>query len=122
MTTGLSFAAPERVRFKYQLVGLDNDWVDAGTRRAIYFSHLPPGQYTFCVIAANGDGIWNTAGATTRIIVLPPFYRTWWFISANSRARWPVPSVEQSSTIMISSRHGIVSNLRTTSPSVASSL
>jgi ligand-binding sensor domain-containing protein/signal transduction histidine kinase len=79
--TGLSFAVPERVRFKYQLVGLDRNWVDAGTRRAAYYSHLPPGEYTFRVSAANGDGVWNEEGARIRITIIPPFYRTWWFFS-----------------------------------------
>lgn len=79
--TGLSFIKSEYVKFRYQMVGLDADWVDAGTRRAIYYSHLPPGDYTFRVIAANSDGVWNTEGASIRIIILPPFYRTWWFIA-----------------------------------------
>jgi len=60
---------------------LDRDWVDAGARRAAYYSHVPPGSYTFRVIAANSDGVWNTEGKSLPIVVLPPFYRTWWFIS-----------------------------------------
>ncbi|MFN7928114.1 MAG: triple tyrosine motif-containing protein [Blastocatellia bacterium] len=68
------------MRFKYQLVGLDQDWVEAGTRRTAYYSHLPPGEYTFKVIAENGEGVWNQAGQSLRIIMLPPCYRTWWFV------------------------------------------
>src|SRR5581483_11500057 len=78
---GLSFIKSEQVRFKYKLVGLDSDWVDAGTRRTAYYSHLPPGDYTFTVIAANSDGVWNTTGQSIHIIVIPAFWRTWWFIS-----------------------------------------
>jgi ligand-binding sensor domain-containing protein/signal transduction histidine kinase len=78
--TGLSFTAPEYVRFRYKLDDLDRDWTDAGTRRAAYYSHLPAGRYTFRVMAANRDGVWNTAGvATLGFQVLPPFYETWWF-------------------------------------------
>ena len=77
--TGLSFIRPQAIRFKYKLVGLEDDWVDAGNRRAAYYSHLPPGEYTFMVIAANADGVWNTEGAAIRIMVRPPFWRTWWF-------------------------------------------
>lgn len=77
--TGLSFIKPEYVSFRYRLEGLDHDWVDAGTRRAVYYSHLPPGDYTFQVIAANSDGVWNTTGASIQIRVIPPFWRTWWF-------------------------------------------
>jgi ligand-binding sensor domain-containing protein/signal transduction histidine kinase len=80
--TALSWNRPQQVRFKYQLVGLGDDvWVDAGTRRTAYLSHLPPGQYSFRVIADNGEGVWNTAGRVLNIVVLPPFYRTWWFIA-----------------------------------------
>ena len=77
--TGLSFIKPDQVRFKYKLVGHDKDWVEAGTRRAAYYPYLPPGDYTFTVVAANSDGVWNNEGASFRITVLPPFYSTWWF-------------------------------------------
>ncbi|HXG66150.1 MAG TPA: two-component regulator propeller domain-containing protein, partial [Blastocatellia bacterium] len=79
--TGLSFTRPEQVKFRYQMAGLDHDWVDAGTRRTAYYPHLPPGEYTFKVIADNGDGVWNMEGASLSITVLPPFYRTWWFVT-----------------------------------------
>jgi signal transduction histidine kinase len=78
---GLSFSRPEQVKFKYKLTGLDKSWVDAGTRRAAYFPHLPPGSYIFQVMAENGDGIWNTQGTSLRIDVIPPFWRTGWFIA-----------------------------------------
>jgi signal transduction histidine kinase len=79
--TALSFINSENLRFKYKLEGLDHDWVEAGTRRTAYFSHVPPGDYTFKVIAANSDGVWNIEGKSVRITVLPPFYRTWWFLT-----------------------------------------
>jgi signal transduction histidine kinase len=79
--TALSFINSENLRFKYKLEGLDDEWTDAGTRRLAYFSHVPPGYYTFHVIAANSDGVWNEQGASLKIVVLPPFYRTWWFLS-----------------------------------------
>lgn len=77
--TGLSFIKPEQVNFKYKLEGLDTDWVDAGTRRVAYFPYLSPGSYTLRVIAANSDGVWNQEGATLKITVQAPFYRTLWF-------------------------------------------
>ncbi len=79
--TALSFINAENIRFKYKLEGLDQDWIEAGTRRTAYFSHVAPGSYTFKVIAANSDGIWNTEGRSLRVTVLPPFYRTWWFLT-----------------------------------------
>jgi signal transduction histidine kinase len=78
--TGLSFVRPEQVRFKYQLVGLDDDWVEAGTRRTAYYSHVPPGAYTFRLIAANSDGVWNTVGTSISVVIAPPFWRTRWFM------------------------------------------
>ena len=78
--TGLSFIKPNSIKFRYKLTGLDDKWVEAGTRRAAYYPYLPPGEYTFTVIAANSDGVWNTQGATIKIIVHPPFWRTWWFM------------------------------------------
>ena len=79
--TALSFINSENMRFKYKLEGADADWIDAGTRRTAYFSHLAPGDYVFRVIAANADGVWNQTGASVRITVVPPFWRTWWFIT-----------------------------------------
>jgi len=79
--TAVSFINSENLRFKYKLEGLDHDWVEAGTRRTANFSHVPPGDYTFKVIAANSDGVWNTEGKSLRLSVLPPFYRTWWFLT-----------------------------------------
>ncbi|MCA1636850.1 MAG: histidine kinase [Acidobacteria bacterium] len=78
--TGLSFIKPEHIQFRYRLEGLDKDWTNAGTRREVYYPYLPPGKYTFRVIAANSDNVWNEQGAAIEIVVLPPFYRTAWFI------------------------------------------
>lgn len=78
--TGLNWQRPQQIRFKYQLAGFNQDWVEVGTRRTAYFSNLPPGAYTFRVIADNGEGVWNTAGPALRVTVLPPFYRTGWFL------------------------------------------
>ena len=64
--TALSWSRPNEVRFRYQMPGVDPTWVEAGSRRTAYYSHLPPGRYTFTVIAANGDGVWNTAGQPAR--------------------------------------------------------
>ena len=79
--TGLSFIMSDLIRFRYKLEGLDADWVTAGTRRVAYYSHIPPGSYTFRVVAANRDGVWNMEGASLSIRIIPPFWRTWWFLS-----------------------------------------
>ena len=78
---GLSFTAPEKVRFKYRLDGFDKDWIDAGTSAEAYYTNLAPGTYRFRVIACNNDGLWvpEQAAAATTVIVRPSFYQTIWF-------------------------------------------
>ncbi len=77
--TALSLLAPLHTQFRYRLEGFDKDWIEAGDRRTAYYTHLPPGAYTFRVIAANNDGVWNTTGASFRFTLLPLFYQTLWF-------------------------------------------
>ena len=77
--TGLSFMAPEKVRFKYRLAGLDTEWLDAGNKRSINYNYIPPGRYTFRVIACNNDDVWNEQAAEIAFEVLPYFWQTLWF-------------------------------------------
>ena len=77
--TGLSFIAPEKVRFKYKLEGFDEDWVDADNRRIAYYTSIPPGDYTFRVKACNNDGVWNEQDASFGFYLKPHFYQTYWF-------------------------------------------
>jgi ligand-binding sensor domain-containing protein/signal transduction histidine kinase len=77
---GLSFVGAEKIRYKYQLEGLDKEWVDAGSRREAFYTHLDPGEYTFRVLAANSDGIWNETGASVAFVLQPHFYQTRWFL------------------------------------------
>jgi ligand-binding sensor domain-containing protein/signal transduction histidine kinase len=76
---GLSFSAPQKVEYRYQLQGFDPGWVDAGTRRAAYYTNLPHGRYTFRVMARNNDGVWSAAAATAELTVEPHIYQTLWF-------------------------------------------
>ncbi len=77
--TGISFVTPEKVGFKYRLVGLDKDWIDAGPKRTVVYSYIPPGRYQFEVVAGNSDGVWNKAGANLAFMVQPYFWQTWTF-------------------------------------------
>ncbi|WP_175488128.1 sensor histidine kinase [Sphingomonas sp. NFR04] len=77
--TALSLAEAERVHFRYRLIGVDRDWIDAGTAREAYYANLGPGSWRFQVIAANNDGVWNREGATVTVTIAPHFYQTWWF-------------------------------------------
>ena len=77
--TAGSLTIPERVGFRYKLEGFDQTWQDPGGRREAFYTNLAPGQYTFRVIAANNDGVWNTSGASARFAIAPAFYQTKWF-------------------------------------------
>ncbi|HTR40784.1 MAG TPA: triple tyrosine motif-containing protein, partial [Pseudomonadales bacterium] len=84
--TALGFDAPERMRFRYRLQGLDSDWVDAGNRRVAFYSYVPPGNYQFQVIACNADGLWNENGATMDLSIAKFFWQTWWFVGVSALA------------------------------------
>jgi ligand-binding sensor domain-containing protein/two-component sensor histidine kinase len=74
--TGVSLEAPEKVRFRYRLEGLDTDWTQPGSRRTATYGPVPPGTYRFEVTACNKDGVWNELGAALPITVLPHFWQT----------------------------------------------
>ncbi len=77
--SGISFTAPEQVRFRYKLAGFDENWMDAGTDRSVSYTHIDPGNYTFRVIACNNDGIWNDEGVRIRLTIQPFFWQMLWF-------------------------------------------
>ncbi|MDB6024524.1 MAG: hypothetical protein JWM68_747 [Verrucomicrobiales bacterium] len=79
--TALSFRASEKNRFKYKLIGVDPNWVDAGTRRIAYYNNIRPGNYSFHVVACNNDGVWNSSGANVHLTLQPHYWQTWWFKS-----------------------------------------
>lgn len=81
---GLNLAAPQRATFRYQMEGLESSLSEPRETRSASYSRMPPGEYRFKVIAANEDGVWNYAGKTLNVRVLPPFWREWWFLAGSS--------------------------------------
>src|SRR6185369_69029 len=77
--TAPSFSAPEDIRFRYQLEGFDDHWIDGGPFRQAGYPRLPAGNYRFKVKACNSDGVWSDDAATFAFAVLPCFWETWWF-------------------------------------------
>ncbi len=77
--SGLSFAAPERVRYRYMLEGFNQSWIDAASRREAYYTNIDPGTYRFRVIASNADGVWSEAGVDYAFTLRPHFRQTIWF-------------------------------------------
>lgn len=77
---GSNLTAPEKVRYRYKLDGVDDDWQDVGSRTEAVYTRLRPGRYSFQVVATNGENVWsrsNEIGFT----VLPMFYETPWFVA-----------------------------------------
>jgi signal transduction histidine kinase/ligand-binding sensor domain-containing protein len=76
---GLSFVAPDKVRFRYKLDGFDTGWNDVGPRRQAFYTTLPPAHYRFQVIASDNHGVWNDVGASLSFELAPAFHQTAWF-------------------------------------------
>jgi len=77
--TSPTFTIPQNVKFRYRLDGYDHDWHEAGTRRQAFYTNLPPGKYSFRVIASNSDGVWNQSAAKLDFSIAPAYYQTNWF-------------------------------------------
>jgi len=75
----LNYVSPEKNEYAYMLEGMDEDWIELGTRRFVPYNRLPPGEYVFRVKASNSDGVWNNDGIAVQINITPPFWQTWWF-------------------------------------------
>ena len=116
-----SFIAPQKMLFRYRLEGYDRDWVDAGSRRLAFYTNLKPGRYTFRVLAANADGVWNETGASLEIELHPHFYQTTWFYSACGLAvagallggyRWRIRQLETKQRALQQSRDRLETEVR----------
>lgn len=74
----LNYILHEQNEYAYKLTGHDEDWNYVGSRKEAYYTNIAPGKYTFHVIASNNDGAWNKQGKTLEIIILSPWWKTWW--------------------------------------------
>ncbi len=100
----LDYADPEQNQYAYRMTGLDDDFVYADGKRHADYPNLAWGEYTFQVIGANSDGIWNNQQVCLTIEIQPPFWGTWWFVgllgillaaSVVIGYRWRVHRIEQ---------------------------
>lgn len=76
---GLSFRNEAQVLYQYKLEGVDNDWQPTTSLTQVQYTNLSPGEYIFQVKAANSDEIWSSYAAKATVIILPPWFGTWWF-------------------------------------------
>ncbi|WP_020529379.1 hybrid sensor histidine kinase/response regulator transcription factor [Flexithrix dorotheae] len=74
----LNFTPTQKSRYEYKMENLDENWIESGTRRFVSYTNLAPGEYVFRVKACNNDNIWNEAGTSIKITILPPPWKTWW--------------------------------------------
>lgn len=77
----LNYTNSGKNQYAYIMEGFLDDWTYIGTQRTASFTNLDPGKYTFKIKASNNDGIWNEEGTSISIIILPPWWQTWWFRS-----------------------------------------
>ena len=74
----LDFSMPERNLYSFKLENYDDDWRAPGKERTAVYTNLDPGKYVFRTRGTNYDGVWNEAGTSLRVIITPPWWRTWW--------------------------------------------
>lgn len=77
--TAPDFTNADKIIFHYQLAGFDTSWINAGARRTVAYTNLPPGKYVFRLKAANSSGVWNEKFSTFTFIIKTPFWQSWWF-------------------------------------------
>jgi signal transduction histidine kinase/sugar lactone lactonase YvrE len=75
----LDLTRPSKNKYLYTLEGFDNRWTSAEGHPTVRYTNLHPGEYVFRVRGANADGVWNEAGSSVTLTILPPFWATWWF-------------------------------------------
>jgi len=74
----LSYRNNFKNQYAYKLEGFDDNWIHLGTKRDVTFTNLDPGEYTLRVKGSNNDGVWNEEGASLKITITPPWWKTWW--------------------------------------------
>ncbi|MFM7855001.1 MAG: triple tyrosine motif-containing protein, partial [Flammeovirgaceae bacterium] len=77
--SALNFIQSQKNQYAYQLVGFDKGWIYSGTRRYASYTNLDPGTYFFRLKGSNNDGLWNEQGLKIKVVILPPWWMTWWF-------------------------------------------
>lgn len=75
---GLQYNKPSTLQYRYQLIGVDADWVYAGNQTEANYTQLAPGTYQFRVTTADAIGRWSPLIKTINIIIDPPWWQTWW--------------------------------------------
>jgi len=75
----MDYRKPGNIRYRYMMDGFDRGYIYAGTAREATYSNLDPGEYHFKVQANYGTTGWGNKYASLQLIIIPPWYKTWWF-------------------------------------------
>ncbi len=79
---GIDYTGTQHVNLKYFMEGYDKDWVEIDENDGLArYANLPYGEYTFHMLASNSDEVWSDTARKVSIIVHPPFWATWWFLT-----------------------------------------
>jgi len=102
--TSFSFEQPSKNQYSYMLEGFDSNWINIGNQRNGRYTNLPGGTYTLHLRGSNSDGVWDEQGIAVQVVVVPPFWETWWFgslmlitfvITVAGGLRWRVMNIER---------------------------
>jgi len=77
----LNFTNPEKAKYSYILEGLNDSWINNGNQSTAIFTNLASGTYHLKVKTSNSDGLWNSTPKELTIIIRPPFWKSWWFLT-----------------------------------------
>ena len=76
--SALNYHISELNSYAYRLDGFDKEWNYIDKRHNVTYTNLDPGKYRFRVKAANSDGFWSKQDTQLNVIILPPWWQTWW--------------------------------------------
>jgi signal transduction histidine kinase/CheY-like chemotaxis protein/ligand-binding sensor domain-containing protein len=87
------FNQPQKTKYRYQLKGADNDWIENGNNNIAAYAALRPGRYTLRINATDNNGLWSDTIKEIAIIIHPPLWATWWayliyILAALGLVRW----------------------------------
>lgn len=98
-----AYEQPNKNQYAYMLEGFDTDWINIANQRNGRYTNLSGGTYTLRLRGSNSDGIWSEQETEIRVVVVPPYWETWWFtsllvlafaVSVAGGLRWRVKNIE----------------------------